>query len=102
MSESFRQESESRARVLAEVLRSIAASPTVVTLQAIHQSCATVFAQPEEEIAQETERALFLLCRAGLIKSPQFDSYANVLSLSSSTEFVASPNLTAFIWHEDD
>lgn len=89
---------EARSDIIAEVLRQVARIPGPAKLSAVFDSVLKALGRPEEEIGFDLRAAIFLLLRAGLIKSNTFDGF-EMRSRDTST-LTASENLTTYVFHE--
>ncbi|MFH1558510.1 MAG: hypothetical protein ABII76_27230 [Pseudomonadota bacterium] len=89
---------EVRSDIIAEVIRQVARMPGPAKLGAVFDSVLKALGRPEEDIGFDLRASIFLLLRAGLIKSNTFDGF-EMRSRSIST-LTASEDLTTYIFHE--
>lgn len=89
---------EARSDIVAEVLRQVARIPGPAKSGAVFDSVLKAIGRPEKEIGFEVRAAVFLLLRAGIIKSNTFDGFT--MMWRDTTTLTSSESLTTYIFHE--
>jgi hypothetical protein len=95
-------EAELKARILAEVIKNVAALPGPSDACTIFESVRQAIDLPEAFIGGHIYSSIFFLIRTGVFDSPSYDKKKSEIGFSCDTVIIPSERLIAYIWTDPE